>query len=68
MCDRWYRRRICHMRDKGFPIDLVTSCHSVIAHGMEKALRTSGEVLFRHLGNAFGKHNSETPESVATVS
>jgi hypothetical protein len=34
----------------------------------EKALRTSGEVLFRHLGNAFGKHNSETPEIVATVS
>ena len=56
------------MRDKGFPIDLITSSHSVIAHGMEKALRTSGEILFRHLGNAFGKHNSETPESVAMVS
>jgi len=56
------------MRDKGFPIDLVTSSYSVAERGMEKAQRTSGEVLFRHLGNAFGKHNRETPVSVATVS
>jgi hypothetical protein len=35
---------------------------------MEKAVRTSGEVLFRHLGNAFGKYNSETPENAVTVS
>ena len=34
----------------------------------ENALRTSGKVLFRHLGNAFGKYNSKTPEGVATVS
>jgi hypothetical protein len=28
---------------------------------MEKMLRTSGNVLFRHFWNAFGKDHSEAP-------
>jgi hypothetical protein len=30
---------------------------------MEKMLRTSGDVLFWNLRNAFGKNHSETPEA-----
>ena len=56
------------MPDRGYPIDLVNIMLFSYCTRMKEVLLTSGEVLFRHLGNAFGKHNSETPEKMAAVS